>query len=451
MRLTFHGATESVSGSRFLVEEGRSRLLVDCGLFQGLKRLRLLNWEPFPVDPAELDAVVLTHAHIDHCGYLPALARDGFSGSIWCSEPTADLLELMLLDAAYLQEEDARYANRHRTSRHRPALPLFTVADAHKALDLVRRQRREVWFDPCEGMRVRLGRAGHILGASTVTVEGKERSVLFTGDVGRPNDPVMRAPDAPPSVDVVVTESTYGNKVHPPTDPLEELGSMVRRTVGRGGTVLIPAFAVGRTQTVLHLLAELRESGGIPEVPVFLNSPMAIGATEIMLAHRDEHRLSGRDCARLRDGVRFVRSTDDSKQLMTRSGPMVVVSASGMATGGRVLHHLMRLLPDHRNLVLFTGFQAMGTRGASLLDGADEVKIFGKQHPVRAEIQRLDGLSAHADRRELLAWLGSGSGAPERSFVVHGEPAAADAFRRELHDVLGWDAEVPLTGSAYEI
>ncbi len=451
MRVTFHGAAETVTGSRFLFDTDRSRVLVDCGLFQGLKRLRRQNWEPFAVPPASIDAVVITHAHIDHSGYLPALVRDGFDGPIWCSEGTADLLELLLLDSAHLQEEDASFANRHRSSRHDPALPLYTTADARKALGQLRTVGFHAPTELADGIGATLSRAGHILGSSTVLLEADGRSVLVTGDVGRPDDPVMAAPDPPPAADFLVTESTYGDRIHGTGDVAEELAVIVRRTLDRGGTVLIPSFAIGRTQAVLFLLAELRRRGRIPDVPVYLNSPMAISATELFLAHPGEHRLDEAECQLLRENVRFVRTPDESKQLTPRRGPMIVVSASGMATGGRVLHHLRTVAPDHRSSIVFVGFQAAGTRGDSLVRGTDEIKIFGQYVPVRADVHRIDGLSAHADWRELIEWLDSGSLRPERTFVVHGEAASADAFRRRLRDELGWSAEVPLQHERHEL
>lgn len=451
MRLTFHGGAEMVTGSRFLVETDRARVLVDCGLFQGLKRLRRQNWAPFAVPPASIDAVVISHAHIDHSGYLPALVRDGFAGPVWCSDGTADLLELMLLDSAHIQEEDARFANRHRSSRHDPALPLYTTDDARKALALVRPVGFHTSIESAPGVGATLARAGHILGSSTVLVEADGRSVLFTGDVGRPHDPVMVAPDPPPSADYLVTESTYGDRLHGSHDVAEELADVVRRTLERGGTVLIPSFAVGRTQAVLFLLAELRRRDRIPDVPVYLNSPMAISATELFLAHPGEHRLRPDQCELLRENVRFVRTPDESKELTPLRGPMIVVSASGMATGGRVLHHLRTVAPDHRSSIVFVGFQAAGTRGDALVRGTDEIKIFGQYVPVRADVHRIDGLSAHADWRELIDWLASGSLQPERTFVVHGEAASADALRRRLGDELGWPAEVPLQHESHDL
>ncbi len=451
MRITFHGAAETVTGSRFLVETADSRVLVDCGLFQGLKRLRAQNWAPFPVDPATIDAVVLTHAHIDHSGYLPALVRDGFRGSIWCSPGTAGLLRLLLLDSAHLQEEEARFANRHKTSRHDPALPLYTTENAERALEQVQTVGFHEHFHPTPDVVATLHRAGHILGSATVKLEADGRSVLFTGDLGRPDDRVMRPPDPAPAADYVVTESTYGNRRHPDTDVRHELADVVTRTLGRGGTVLIPSFAVGRTQTVLTLIADLVDRDLIPRVPIYLNSPMAISATELVCPFTDDHRLSPAECARMHEGVEFVRTADESKRLTPLKGPMIVVSASGMATGGRVLHHLRTVAPDHRNTIVFVGFQAAGTRGEAMVDGADRIKIFGDYVPVRAEVVNLTGLSAHADADELLAWLGGGALFPTRAFIVHGEPAAADALRLRLVDDLGWDASIPLQGETVEL
>ena len=451
MQITFWGATDTVTGSRFLVEAGGRRILVDCGLFQGLKRLRLRNWAPFPVPPESLDAVVLTHAHIDHSGYLPALVRDGFRGPVWCTPATADLCRILLLDAAHLQEEEARYANRHGTSRHRPALPLYTAEDALRALTLLRTSSYGAAFEPAPGVTGRFRRAGHILGAASVLLDDGDRTVLVSGDVGRPHDPVMRPPDPPPAVDHVVVESTYGNRWHPRNDPADELAAIVTRTVARRGVLLIPAFAVGRAQTVLHLLATLRAEGRIPHVPIWLNSPMAIDATELLFRHRDEHRLDDRQCAALREGVQLARSVEDSKRCTSLPGPAIVLSASGMATGGRVLHHLRAIAPHERHTILFVGYQAAGTRGEALLQGVPEVKVFGEYVPVRAEVRLLDGLSAHADAGELLDWLGAAPRPPGRVSLVHGEPAAVDSLRRLIRDRLGLAAHDPGHGETVTV
>ena len=451
MRIVFWGAAGTVTGSRFVVESAGRRLLVDCGLFQGIKPIRSRNWDPFPVAPSSIDAVVLTHAHIDHTGYLPALVRDGFRGEIWCTPATAELSRILLLDAAHLQEEDARHANHRGSSRHHPALPLYTTADAELALRQLLGKPSGQPFSPVPGIDVTFGPVGHILGASCVRIEDGETSVLFTGDVGRPVDPVMPPPAPPLQAEHIVTESTYGNRRHSHDDPAEQLAEVAVRTLARGGTLLIPAFAVGRAQTILHLLSELRASGRIPEVPTYLNSPMAIDATELFCAHGDEHRLTADQCKTMCTGVEFIRTAEESKQLTPRSGPMIVLSASGMASGGRVLHHLERLAPDHRNTVLFAGYQAAGTRGEAMLAGAPRIKLYGSYVPVRAEVASIDSLSAHADADELTAWLASSPAAPRSVNIVHGEPNAADALRRSLHDDLGWRTHVPGHGESVDL
>lgn len=443
MTITFWGAAETVTGSRFLCESAGRRVLVDCGLFQGVKRLRELNWSRFPVAPATIDAVVLTHAHIDHSGYLPALVRDGFAGRIWCTRGTAALARVLLLDSAHLHEEEARVANRRRSTRHQPALPLYTTDDARRCLEHLHPVAAHTTFTPVPGVDALFTPNGHILGSASVRLDDGRRSVSFTGDVGRPDDPIMRPPEPLPAADHVVTESTYATRPHGAAVPADELEAAVNRTLRRGGTLLLPVFAVGRAQTVLHLLAELRQAGRIPDVPTYLNSPMAVEATDLFFKLRDEHRLSDEQCRRMREGVHFVRTVEESKELNTKDGPMIVLAASGMATGGRVLHHLERLLPDHRNTVLFAGFQAPGTRGDAMVNGAERIKIWGQYIPVRAEVQQLDSLSAHADGDELIAWLAKTPVPRWGASVVHGEAAAADAFRLRLRDELHWDARVP--------
>lgn len=442
MRITFHGAAGTVTGSRFLVEHAGGRLLVDCGVFQGLKQLRDRNWRPFPVDPASIDAVVLTHAHIDHSGYLPALVRDGFRGAIWCTPATASLARILLLDSAHLHEEDARVANHRHSSRHHPALPLYTTADAEAAIARLQPAPFGQPFTPTGTLAVSFSRVGHILGAAAVRLDSGDATVTFTGDVGRPDDPILLDPEPLPAADHVVTESTYGNRLHPPDDPADLLADIVTSTAKRGGTVLIPAFAVGRAQTLLHLLATLRRAGRIPDLPTFLNSPMAIDATELFCEFTGEHRLSDAQCRQMCDGVTFVRSVEESKKLTDRRGPMIVLAGSGMVTGGRILHHLETMAPDHRSTIVLAGFQAAGTRGEALAHGARDIKVFGRYVPVRARIAQIDSLSAHADADQLIAWLGTASHAPEAASVVHGEPAASDALRRRLRDELGWNATV---------
>jgi metallo-beta-lactamase family protein len=444
--ITFLGAAETVTGSRFLVESAGRRVLVDCGLFQGVKRLRELNWMRFPVDPASIDAVVLTHAHIDHTGYVPALVRDGFRGGIWCTPGTAELARIMLLDSAHLQEEDARVANRRHSSRHHPALPLYTTDDALRSLELLHPVPFGRPFHPVPELACSFSPVGHILGAAAVRVDDGRTSIAFTGDVGRPVDPIMLPPAPLPAADHLVTESTYGDRRHPGSDPAEDLAEVITRTIGRGGSMLVPVFAVGRAQAVLHLLSGLRESGRIPDVPTYLNSPMAIDATEVFVRFAGEHRLDAQECRRMCEDVTFVRTTEDSKRLTAMRGPMIVLAASGMISGGRVLHHVEALAPDPRNTILLTGFQAAGTRGDAIARGAREVKLYGAWVPVHAEIAHLDSLSAHADADELLDWLRSTPQAPRAVSIVHGEPVAADTLRRRLKDELDWDGCVPAYG-----
>lgn len=443
MRLTFLGATGCVTGSKTLLEHDGRRLLVDCGLFQGLKQLRLRNWEPFPVPPRDIDAVVLTHAHLDHSGFVPRLVRLGFRGRVFCSAATRDLCGLLLRDSGRLLEEEADYANRHGFSRHHPALPLYTEDDAVAAMERFAPRRFDEGFEPIPGVRVVMRSAGHLLGAASVRVEWDRQSLLFSGDLGRSQDLLMKPPSPPEAADWVVVESTYGDRAHSGADPLAALADVVSRTASRGGVVVIPAFAVGRAQTLLHCLQVLKAEHRIPDVPVFLNSPMAADATRIYEHHRDQHRLTPAQCEAMCHAARIVNSVEESKRLNELRMPAVIVSASGMATGGRVLHHLKAFGPDPRNSILFAGYQAAGTRGATIVAGAPTVKIHGQHVPIRAEVAQIDSLSAHADREELLAWIGALPAAPRRIFVTHGEPVAADALRQAIEERHGWPCTVP--------
>jgi len=446
MKLQFLGAAQTVTGSKYLVSANGSRVMVDCGLYQGVKNLRERNWQPLPFDVTDLDAVVLTHAHIDHSGYLPAMYRQGYRGPIYCSRATLALCRVLLPDAGYLQEEDARYANRKKFSRHDPAEPLFTEQDAERVL----RQFRPIDFDEtvevAKGIDVSLRPVGHILGACAVRVGDGRRHVLFSGDVGRFHDSIMRAPEPPQAADYIVVESTYGNRKHSEIDAGQALQQIINSTVKRGGIVLMPAFAVGRAQFLLHILQRLRARKAIPAVPIYLNSPMAIRATEIFCSFHREHKLSKEDCELMDEATNYVRSVEESQALTQQTYPSIIISASGMASGGRVLHHLKSLVGDHRNSVVFVGYQAPGTRGAVLVSGGDRVKIHGNWYPVRAEIHSLDALSAHADADELMQWLGGCQERPRRAFVTHGEPAAADALRLRIQDELGWRVTAPEFG-----
>jgi len=449
--ISFLGAAETVTGSRYLVESERSRVLVDCGLFQGYKKLRQRNWAAPGFEPASVDAVVLTHAHLDHSGYLPRLVKAGFRGPVYCTPGTRDLLRILLPDAGFLQEEEARLAQRLGYSRHQPPEPLFTREEAERCLELVETRDYAAPFRITSEVGGTLTRAGHIVGSACLGLELGGVRLGFSGDLGRPHDPIMSPPEPPPACDYLVVESTYGDRRHPQEPPEVELGQVIRETAGRGGVVVIPAFAVGRAQSVLHLVARLMQSGAIPELPVFLDSPMAIDATTIFREHAEEHRLSHQECLQMCAVAHYANTADESKTIDATDGPMVVISASGMATGGRVLHHLKRFLPDRKNTVLMVGYQSAGTRGRSLLDGAEELKIHGQYVPVRASVRKLDGLSAHADYSEIIAWLRGSAEKPSRVFVTHGEPAASDAMRRRLRDELAWEAIVPDHGACYPL
>ncbi len=440
LRVTFHGATETVTGSQTLVASPTSRVLVDCGMFQGFKRLRERNWRVPTYDAESLDAVVLTHAHLDHSGWLPRLVRLGFRGPIVCSPATADLLQILLLDAAHLQEEDARRANRRKTSRHDPALPLYTTEDAQEALALMHPVPMDEPFSFGD-ISGRLLPVGHMLGAASVRLARAGRSVLFSGDVGRPSDLLMRPPRPFEGADLLVVESTYGNRLHESEDAASRLAEIVNRVCGRGGVLMIPAFAVGRSQAVMHLLAELLEQGRIPQVPVYLNSPMAIDASRIFCRHPEGHRLAESQCRRMCGIAEYVRTAERSKELNERGGPMILIAGSGMATGGRILHHLKAYAGDRKNGILLVGFQAGGTRGALLAEGADSLKIHGQRVRVRAERFMMRGLSGHADWRELIRWM-SGAPAPSCIRINHGERRAAEAMRVHLAEELGWHAKV---------
>lgn len=444
MDLQFLGATGTVTGSKYLLSDGERRMLVDCGLFQGYKQLRLRNWAPLPIDATTVSAVVLTHAHLDHSGYLPLLVKHGFRGRIICTPATFELCRIMLPDSGRIQEEDAEHANRHHHSKHSPALPLYTEADAFRALEFFETRDFHEEFEPVPEFRTRLLRAGHLLGSAMVSIVTRQGSLLFSGDLGRPRDLLMQPPETPGPADVLVVESTYGNRRHDAADPIEQLGAVVRRVAARGGVIVVPAFTVGRTQQLMHCIATLKANGGIPsDLPVFLNSPMAVDATEIYRRHSAEHRLTPEQCAAMFGAAKPVNTVEQSKDLNRRKGPMLIIAGSGMATGGRVIHHLKAFAPAPNNAIILTGFQAGGTRGAALQAGTDSIKIHGEYVAVRAEVAVMSNLSAHADREELLTWLRGFPQPPRQTFITHGEPDAADALRHGIEETLHWNCHVP--------
>lgn len=456
--LTFAGAAGTVTGSKHLLQLGSETLLLDCGLFQGPKALRQRNWQMPPFDPRTLGAVVLSHGHLDHCGYLPLLARQGFSGSVHCTPATAELAAIVLRDSARLQQEDADDANRGGYSRHVPAMPLYTSADAEQALTLLRVHGYGERFQVTPSATALFRRAGHILGSASIDLElsdaasGPPLRLVFSGDLGRWGRPILRDPEFVPEADVVLVESTYGDRTHV-GESASQLADIVNETVSRDGVIVVPAFAIGRTQELIWTLRQLEDAGRIPALPVFIDSPMAIKVTDVYCRHPEEHDL---EMAQLMDEKRcplccrkyqLVRDGRESRALTQRKGPMIVIAGSGMATGGRVLHHLKHRLSDERNAVLFCGYQAAGTRGRLLQDGANRIRVHGEEIAVHARIVAIDGLSAHADRNELLRWLRGFSRAPTHTYVVHGEPAASAAFVQAVQGELNWSASVAQDGA----
>lgn len=487
MKLTFHGAARTVTGSRHLLEAAGLRILVDCGLFQGLKELRLLNWKSPGFEPGFLDHLVLTHAHIDHTGYTPRLMQYGFKGPIHCTEPTAELLELMLLDAAHLQEEDAAWANKKGFSKHKPAEPLYTVVDALHALKLVRSQPFSRWLELSPAVRLKFHNSGHILGAAFVEfrirdggsagVNPGETTLVFSGDLGRYGVPLHVDPEPLPDCDVLVVESTYGQRRHDQESVLEQIGAEFAGAVKSQGVVLMPSFAVGRTQMVGLILRRLMGQGDLAEIPIHIDSPMAVDATAIYARHLHDHNLDadvgeaaggrrahGRAQGRTHGpaqgsgqggffpGTVFLhRTVHESKVLNTLKGPRVIIAASGMMTGGRILHHLVRRLPERRNLILLTGFQALGTRGRLLQDGAATLRMHGQEVPVGARVASIQGLSSHADGQEIMRWIGTAGRKPRRVFVVHGEEEAATHLAERIAATTGAEVAVPRLKDSFDL
>lgn len=429
-----------------MIEDGSRRILIDCGLFQGRKDLRQRNWIHFPVSPSSIDAIILTHAHLDHSGYIPLLVRNGFKGQIYCSQGTYDLCRILLQDSGHIQEEDAAAANRHGYSKHTPALPLYTEQDAHHSFKYFKPVSFAEPHYISNEMSFTLHRAGHILGASFIKLTGDGgTSILFSGDMGRMCNPVMSPPAHIQYADYLVIESTYGDRLHDNNDPSEEIRKVVHATITRGGTVLIPAFAVGRAQEIMYYLSMLKSKGLLPQhLPIYLDSPMAINASELLVKHINDHRLPRDLCEKVCSVAECVRSPTESRALDNKLAiPKVIISASGMATGGRILHHLKYYAGDRRNTILLAGFQAEGTRGARLAHGEAEIKIHGQMYPVRAQIVKMDSLSAHADYGEILSWMKNFTKAPKETFIVHGEPKASLSLKEKIENSLGWNTSIP--------
>lgn len=443
LSIQFLGAAQTVTGSKYLVTFNGRSVLIDCGLFQGLKDLRLQNWSSIPYDPKKIDAVILTHAHIDHSGYVPRLIKEGFSGKIFCTEGTKALAETMLPDTGFLQEEEAEYLNRKKLSKHKPALPLFSKSEAEDSLKYFEIKSFGQDFEPIPGFRCCFLYAGHILGAASVVIRAGQKTIAFSGDVGRPQDPVFYPPTVLPTVDYLVLESTYGNRLHPKAAPMFELANIIRSVVEKNGVVLVPAFTVGRVQTLLYFLCQLKKQKRIPAIPIYLNSPMANRITETFIRFRSLHKLSEQECREILECFEVIQTADDSKALNEKVGPMIIISASGMATGGRILHHLKAFAPNTSTAIILTGFQAAGTRGEALLNGAKELKIHRQMVPINASVHSLENLSAHADYSEIISWLSKSYMNPKNVFVTHGEPSASEAMCGHLKKELNWSCVVP--------
>ena len=461
MKLTFLGATETVTGSKFLLEAAGQRILIDCGLFQGLKDLRLRNWEAPPIDPRSVDAIVLTHAHIDHTGYLPRFVNQGFNGPVYATPATLDLLNLLLPDSAHLQEEEARFRNKHRRTKHPVALPLYTAEDADAALRLLKPVNYHSRFQLAPGLDFDLLPAGHILGSAFVRFRAESKTVLFTGDIGRFDSPIIKDPESVDSPDYLIMESTYGNRLHEIDKEHRgkaQLRDIIVETANRGGTVLIPSFAVGRAQEILYTMRELEEEGEIPILPVYVDSPMAVNAFEIYQAHTEEHDIEMNAAKALiknpmsTRNIHFSRTVQESKAINDHTYPAVIISANGMATGGRIVHHLMNRLPDGRNSIVFVGFQAAGTRGRYLVEGAKTIRIYGMEYPVRAQVKSIQGFSAHGDYNEVLRWLESFKSPPTTTFLVHGEPRALAGMKEHIAEKHpGWQLAIPRYQETFEL
>lgn len=443
MKIQFLGGVQGVTGSKYLIQTDQTNILVDCGLFQGYKELRLRNWASLPIAPKKIDYVLLTHAHIDHSGYIPLLVKNGFRGKVLCTAATKDLCNILLPDSGHLHEEEARYANIKRSSKHSPALPLYTQKDAENSLKYFHTIPFEERIQIINNLSATFYYGGHILGASFIRLEHNHTSLLFSGDLGRPNDPLMFAPKAPPDSDFFVIESTYGNRIHSNTDPLVPLKAIINRTVKRGGSIIIPSFAVGRTQSLLYYLHALKAKKEIPDIPVFVDSPMATNATQIFARYAEQNRLTKEQNKAICSVAHYVNSVDESIALDNQKFPVIIISASGMATGGRVIHHIKHFAPNHQNTIVFSGFQVGGTRGDRMLRGENEIKMFGQMIPIRAEIALIENLSAHADSTEMLHWLAHLRKAPRKLFITHGETAAAEALKHQIEQRFHWKCEVP--------
>lgn len=451
MKVKFIGGACTVTGSKTLIESNGIRILIDCGLFQGVKPLRELNWEPLPILPSTIDFVLLTHGHLDHCGWLPRLVNQGFDGKIYCTSPTKDITKLILLDSAKIQEEEAKKANEGKYSKHQIAEPLYTVEQAEKVFPLFRVIKTNEPVSLDAQIEAVFTIAGHILGASSIALTLENKTLVFSGDIGRDDDVLMYPPTKPKKADYVFLESTYGDRLHPHTDTKLELETIINNTVENGGTVIIPSFAVERAQTIMYLLWQLREEGKIPNIPYIVDTPMGINALNIFSSNIKWHKLPLQVCAEMNKMFSLVSDYQETIEMIFDEQPKVVIAASGMATGGRVLSYLEKYIVLPQTTVIFVGYQAEGTRGRKLLEGANEIKIHGQYYPVKAKILEIRGLSAHGDQKDLLNWLSDLENKPSKVFLVHGENEPLDELRIKVYEKYGFDCKVPLMGQEFEL
>jgi metallo-beta-lactamase family protein len=451
MKLTFLGAARTTTGSKTLLEEKEQKILVDCGLFQGFKEGRLKNWQPFPITPSKIDKVILTHAHLDHTGYLPLLVKQGFTGPILATAATRDLCEILLKDAGRIQEEDAKRANKYGYSKHKPALPLYTEQEAEVALKQFQTFELGRSIPLGDDLVVQASRSGHILGSCFLAFANSDTTVVFSGDLGRENNPILKSPAQIHTADWLILESTYGNRIHPKEDPVQKLGAIIRSTAKRGGSIIIPSFAVGRTQVVLWIIHELKKRGEIPDIPVFLDSPMAQDVTDLLFKYKNEHTLSKEECQALCKTAHYIQSVDESKQLHQTPYPKIIIAGSGMVEGGRVLHHIKFFGPNPINTIVFVGYQATMTRGERILRGEKEVKIHGTMVPIRCHVESLESLSSHADYEETLEWLKHFTSTPRGVFLNHGEEKGMEAFKQAIEEELGFKVIIPYDMDSFDL
>jgi metallo-beta-lactamase family protein len=450
IKIQFLGAAGTVTGSKFLITAYGKKILIDCGLFQGLKELRQLNWQPLAVSAKTIDVVLLTHAHLDHTGYLPLLVKHGFSGTINGTSPTLQIAEIILKDSAKIQEEDAARANKFRYSKHKPALPLYGLPEVENTLPLFQQQPLNEWININEHIRYRFRYNGHIIGATFIELQVGDKTVVFSGDVGREIDPLLYPPEKPEKADVLFIEATYGNRLHPAEPAINSLEKLINRCAARNGTIIIPSFSVERTQLLMYLFWQLKKTNRIPGIPVYMDSPMGRNVLEVFHRNTEWHKLSDDECSEMCNTIKRIKGVDETYALAEDNTPKIIIAGSGMAAGGRVLTYFEKYLGDENATILLVGFQAEGTRGRALLEGATEIKMRGRFYPVKAHIENIEGLSGHADQNGLIDWMNKLTSMPEKIFIVHSEEEGAKGLQEKIKEIYKWDSEIPVLNQRNE-